>query len=128
MKNIANHLDDDGLFSFSVLNPYLERKDGVLKHRGTKLTPNGEIISWFGSQTYDPLTQRSDVHYLYDISKQDKPLRRVTTAFTLRYLFYMEAVELLERCGLKDIKLYGDYSGAPFKSTSEMMVIVSRKA
>ena len=125
--NIHAHLEDGGLFSFVVFSPRLDRPEQLLRHRGTKLTPQGEVISWFESQTFDQPSQRTTVTYFYDISRQDKPVRRVTSVFTLRYLFQREAIELLVRCGFELIEVNGDYHGGPFKATSEHMLFVARK-
>lgn len=127
LMRIRDHLDDDGLFSFVVFSPRLDRPEQLLRHRGTKLTPQGEVISWFEAQTFDQPSQRTTVTYFYDISRQDKPLRRVTSVFTLRYLFHREALELMDRCGFETTEVYGDYYGGPFKATSELMVFVARK-
>lgn len=127
LLRIREHLDDDGLFSFAVFSPRLDRPEHLLRHRGTKLTPQGEIISWFEAQTFDQPSQRTTVTYFYDISRQDKPLRRVTSVFTLRYLFHREALELMDRCGFEVTEVYGDYNGGPFKATSELMIFVARK-
>ncbi len=107
LNNVATHLMDDGLFSFSVFNPKLDRPQGLLRHRGTKLTSQGEVISWFEAQTFDSPNQRTTVHYFYDISRQDRPLRRITSIFTIRYLFLREAIELMERCGLESWRHMG---------------------
>jgi SAM-dependent methyltransferase len=125
--NIHEHLEKGGLFSFVVFSPRLDRPEQLLRHRGTKLTPQGEVISWFESQTFDQPSQRTTVTYFYDISRQDKPLRRITAVFTLRYLFHREALELLERCGFEEVEVNGDYHGSPFKATSELMLFVARR-
>lgn len=127
LANIREHLEDDGLFSFAVFSPRLDRPEHLLRHRGTKLTAQGEIISWFEAQIFDQSSQRTTVTYFYDISRQDKPVRRVTSVFTLRYIFHREARELLERSGFEILETYGDYHGSPFKGTSELMLFVARK-
>ncbi len=127
LRNIADHLLDGATFSFSCFNPKLDRPESLMRHRGTKLSPQGEIISWFEAQIFDFPSQKTTVHYFYDISRQDKQVRRVTTRFTLRYLFHSEAIGLLNRCGFEVVEVYGDYNMAPFKNTSEQMVFVCRK-
>jgi SAM-dependent methyltransferase len=127
LGNIASHLVEGGIFSFSIFNPRLDRPERLLRHRGTKLTPQGEIISWFEAQTFDTPSQKTTVHYFYDISRQDKPLRRVTTMMILRYMFYSEAIGLLSRAGFEVQEVYGDYFNSPFKNNSELMVFVCRK-
>jgi SAM-dependent methyltransferase len=128
LRNIADHLDEGGLFCMSLFNPKLDRPEGLMRHRGTTTTPQGEVISKFESQTFDVPRQRTTVHYFYDVSKQDRELRRVTTAVTLRYLFHQEAVELLNRCGLEVVDTYGDHNMAPFRKGSDSMVFVARKS
>lgn len=127
LRNIRDHLEDGGLFSFVVFSPRLDRPEQLVRHRGTKLTRQGEVISWFESQTFDQPSQRTTVTYFYDISRQDRPVRRVTAVFTLRYLFQREALELLDRCGFEVLEVNGDYHGGPFKATSELMLFVARK-
>jgi SAM-dependent methyltransferase len=127
LKNVLDHLEKGGLFSFAIFNPRLDRPVGLLRHRGTKLTAQGEVISWFESQTFDAPNERTTVHYFYDISRQDRPLRRVTSKFTLRYLFHREVVALLKQCGFELAQAYGDYEGSEFSAISERMVYVARK-
>jgi SAM-dependent methyltransferase len=127
LNNIRDHLVPGGMLSFAVFSPRLDRPEQLVRHRGTKLTGQGEIISWFESQTFDQPNQRTTVTYFYDISRQDRPVRRVTTVFTLRYLFYREAVELFDRCGFELVNAYGDYRGGEIRSNSDLMVFVARK-
>src|SRR5690606_37107107 len=108
LSNIREHLEDGGLFAFVVFSPRLDRPEHLLRHRGTRLTKQGEIISWFESQIFDQPSQKTMVTYFYDISRQDGTLRRVTSVFTLRYLFHREALELLDRCGFDVQEVYGD--------------------
>ena len=128
LRNISEHLEEGGLFCMSLFNPQLDRPEGLLRHRGTKLTVHGEVISKFEAQTFDASRQRTTVHFFYDISRQDREMRRVTTVFTLRYLFHQEAVELMRRCGLEVVDTYGDHSFSPFRKGSETMVFVARKS
>lgn len=128
LLNVHDHLEDGGLFSFAVFSPRLDRPEHLVRHRGTRVTTQGEIISWFEAQVFDQANQRTTATYFYDISKQDKPVRRVTTEFTLRYLFFREGLELLSRCGFEVIETYGDYHGGEFTATSGIMVFVARKS
>lgn len=127
LLNVREHLEEGGLFSFAMFSPRLDRPEHLVRHRGTRVTTQGEIISWFEAQVFDQGNQRTTVTYFYDVSRQDKPARRVTTEFTLRYLFYREALELLSRCGFEVVETYGDYQGSEFTATSPIMVFVARK-
>ncbi|MCX6653343.1 MAG: class I SAM-dependent methyltransferase [Methanomassiliicoccales archaeon] len=127
LKNIWGHLEKGGLLSISVFNPRLDRPEGLMRHRGTKITSKGEVISKFEAQSFDTTNQTTTVHYFYDISRQDKEFRRVTTSMRLRLLFYQEAVEMLQNAGFDVIETYGDYALSPFRKNSELMAFVARK-
>jgi SAM-dependent methyltransferase len=128
LRNIHDHLAQEGLLILSIFNPDLSRPEEVLRHKGTTVTDEGEIISRFESQSFDRSQQTTTVHFFYDISKQDKPLRRVTSCFTLRYIFYREMIELLERCDYDVLEVYGDHLLNPFRKSSELMIFVARRA
>ncbi len=128
LKNVADHMAPEGLFIFSIFNPRLDRPEGLLRHRGTRFTSQGEIITKMEAQEFNTPDQTTTIHYFYDISRQDQELRRVTATMTLRYMFEREVVDLLERCGLEVAEEYGDYLLSPFKKTSEVMVFVARKS
>jgi len=127
LRNIRTHMDDDGMLVISVFNPDLTRPEGVVNHKDTILTDEGEILSRFYTQTFDRPSQRTTVHYFYDISRQDRPLRRVTAEFTLRYIFHREMIELLERTGFDILEVYGDYDLSPFKESSPIMIFLARR-
>ncbi|MFP4169454.1 MAG: class I SAM-dependent methyltransferase [Methanomassiliicoccales archaeon] len=128
LRNIHDHMVPGGMLTLSLFNPDLRRHEDVVRHSGTKVTDQGEIISKFESQSFDFPSQTTRVHYFYDISRQDRELRRVTAAFTLRYIFHREAVELLERCGFRVKEVYGDYAFTPFTDKCEMMIFQAERA
>jgi SAM-dependent methyltransferase len=127
LANVRDHLETGGLLVMSVFNPRLDRPENLVRHRGTKITSKGEIISKFEAQTIDLATQTTLVHYFYDISRQDKEFRRVTTSMTLRFLFQHEAVDLLNRSGFAIEETFGDYAFSALKKNSELMCFVARK-
>jgi SAM-dependent methyltransferase len=128
LRNVSDHLDEGGRLVMSIFNPKLDRPENMLRHRGTRVTKHGEIISWFESQTFDHAKQTTTVTYFFDISRQDKELRRVTITTTLRYMFHKEVAELMSRCGLEVTDTFGDYDQGAFGSKSDMMVLVARKS
>jgi len=127
LKNIAAHLVDDALLSISVFNPKLDRPENLVRHRGTKVTSKGEIISKFEAQTFDIGRMTTTVHFFYDISRQDREFRRVTTSMTIKLMTYQEFVEVLDYCGFAIENVYGDYSFSPYRKNSELMAFVARK-
>lgn len=127
LRNVHKHMDENGLLLIGIFNPDLTRPEGVVRHKETIMTDEGEIVSRFETQTFDHASQKTTVHYFYDISRQDRALRRVTAEFTLRYVFHREMVELLERTGFEVLEVYGDYELSPFKKGSDQMVFLARR-
>ncbi len=127
LKNIAAHMVEDGVLSISVFNPRLDRPENLVRHRGTKVTSKGEIISKFEAQTFDIGRMTTTVHFFYDISRQDREFRRVTTSMTIKLMTYGEMVEILDYCGFAVEAVYGDYSFSPYRKNSELMAFVARK-
>ncbi|MCU0861006.1 MAG: class I SAM-dependent methyltransferase [Methanomassiliicoccales archaeon] len=127
LENVSGHLEKDGVMALSVFNPRFDRPENLLRHRGTKVTSKGEIISKFEAQTFDMSHMTTTVHFFYDISRQDKEFRRVTTTMTLKLMTHHEMLELLDHCGFAVQATYGDYSFSPFRKSSELMAFVARK-
>jgi hypothetical protein len=127
LENVRAHLEDGGLLALSVFNPRFDRPENLLRHRGTKVTSKGEIISRFEAQTFDTSRMTTTVHYFYDISRQDREFRRVTTAMTLKLITQHDMLELLDGSGFAVQATYGDYSLSPYRKNSELMAFVARK-
>jgi SAM-dependent methyltransferase len=127
LGNISAQLEKDGIISLSTFNPRFDRPENLVRHRGTKVTSKGEIISKFEAQTFDMSTMTTTVHFFYDISRQDKEFRRVTTSMTLKLVTHHEMMDLLDRCGFAVQATYGDYTFSPYRKNSEIMAIVARK-
>ncbi len=128
LNNIRDQLDENGLIVISVFNPDLNAQESTVRHRDTVLTDEGEILSIFQSRTFDRDSQKTTVHSFYDISRQDRPLRRVTVEYTLRYVFHREMIGLLERTGFKALEVYGDYELTPFHEGDPIMVFLARRS
>jgi SAM-dependent methyltransferase len=127
LNNIHSHLNENGLIVISVFNPDPTTPNNVVKHGGTILTDGGEILSRFESRTFDRESQTTTTHSFYDISRQDRSLRRVTVEYTLRYVFHQEMVALLERTGFDVLEVYGDYEFTPFNEDDPVMVFIARR-
>ncbi|MEM0449929.1 MAG: class I SAM-dependent methyltransferase [Methanomassiliicoccales archaeon] len=127
LRNISRHLLDGGVLALSVFNPQFNRPENLVRHRGTKVTSKGEIISKFEAQTFDLSHMTTTVHFFYDISRQDKEMRRVTTSMTLKLMTHQNMLELLDECGFAVEATYGDYAFSPFRKNSELMAFVARK-
>jgi SAM-dependent methyltransferase len=127
LRNIAAHLEKDGVLALSVFNPRFDRPEDLLRHRGTKVTSKGEIISKFEAQSFDMSHMTTTVHFFYDISRQDREFRRVTTSMTLKLMTHHDVMELFDACGFAVQATYGDYSFSPYRKNSELMAFVARK-
>jgi len=128
LRNLREHMEEDGLLVIGIFNPDLSRPEGIMRHKETILTDEGEVVSRFDTQIFDRPAQKTTIHYFFDISRQDKPMRRVTAKFTLRYLFHREMMELLQRTGFDVLDVYGDYELSPFTKKSDLMVFLARRS
>ncbi|HUV24205.1 MAG TPA: class I SAM-dependent methyltransferase [Methanomassiliicoccales archaeon] len=128
LRNLHEHMEEDGLLVIGIFNPDLSRPEGIMRHKETILTDEGEVVSRFDTQIFDRPAQKTTIHYFFDISRQDKPMRRVTAKFTLRYLFHREMMELLQRTGFDVLDVYGDYELSPFTKKSDLMVFLARRS
>lgn len=126
LRNVAQHLEEEGRFVISMFNPRLDRPEELVRHRGTRTMVNGDIISKFEAQTFDQSLHRTTVHYFIDISRQDREMRRVTARFTIRYMSHQEVVGLMGSCGLEIVETYGDWRYGGLSEASDIMLFEAK--
>jgi SAM-dependent methyltransferase len=84
------------------------------------------IRSWITVVSYDRAQQCNECEMVCEIVAPDGSVaRRVTQAFSLRYLFRYELEHLLVRGGFRLVTLYGDYDRSPFAGDSLGMIAVA---
>jgi hypothetical protein len=121
-------LDPRGMLVIDTLNPVpelLASFDGRVSHEGSWPLPDGARVDRFAARTHAPATQRIETDLWYDIVDPHGALRRVRTAFPMRYLAPAELELLLELSGFVEWKLYGSYDLDPFEDGSERLIVTA---
>jgi SAM-dependent methyltransferase len=104
---------------------YLERIAGV-----THLEWNGEFdgdlqVQKWSHREIDVHAQTIDTRIWYDLTAADGTLRRVHSAFTLRYLHLAELHLMLQTAGFRSTVVYGSYDLDPLEGRSERMIVTA---
>jgi len=71
--------------------------------------------------------QYNDVEIIYYVSYPDGKTERLVQAFPMRYFFRYEVEHLLNLCGFRVAKLFGDYDRSKFFNDSPEMIFVAEK-
>jgi len=88
----------------------------------------GLKITRLSSREYEHAKQHIHAKFHMDVVRKGGKARRHTTCFTLRYVKGVgEMKAMLERCGFRLEKVYGDYKFGAFTPRSEKMIFVARR-
>jgi SAM-dependent methyltransferase len=131
LRSARKHLAPGGLLVFDIwAADAFHKRAGDAAHRddtGPILSVDSERTRWdvFESSRLRRRTQRLDVTYTY-VPRAGGA--RVQIDIPQRYARSLELIELLTRAGLAVDTLSGDFSGAPFKASSEHVIVRARAA
>ena len=121
-------LDPRGMLVIDVLNPtpeLLSTLDGRVQHEGSWRESDGTVIDRFSARTHDSAEQRIDTELWYDLTDRENYIRRVRSAFPMRYLVASELSLLLEVSGFVEWKCYGSYDLDPFDDRSDRLIVTA---
>ncbi len=121
-------LDPRGMLLIDVVNPdpaHLSTFDGRVLHEGSWTLEDGTRVDRFAARTHAPAGQRIDTVLWFDVVSADGSLRRVRTAFPMRYVTPSELELMLELAGFVEWKLYGSYELDPFEDGSERLIVAA---
>jgi len=127
LRLAANHLNPDGRFVFETRNPaaraWLVWTPG--HSRRTLQSPqHGRVALFYDAQaelTTGIVTIREHYHLL------DKGVRRVGRNH-IRFVNQEHLARLLAKAGLAAVAWHGDWAGGPISSTSNEIIVVTRRA
>lgn len=100
--------------------------DGSLVFDQTLQLDDGRLAQKFVAQRADSGSQLLDVTFFYD-TLDGVSVTRVTTSFTLRWLYRFEIEHLLARCGFVIETVAGGYDLEPYTGRSDQLVVVARR-
>lgn len=121
-------LDPRGMLVIDIMNPdpaHLSTFDGRVQHEGSWTRDDGMRVDRFAARTVAAAAQRIDTDLWFDVVSSDGTLRRVRTAFPMRYVTPSELELMLELAGFEEWKLYGSYELDPFEDGSERLVVTA---
>jgi len=124
--NVKKHLKQNGRFIFDVFNPDLD----ILQGDGSKIypmydypNPDGEgTVFVAGSNSYDKVSQINYINSYYKFEDKE-----IVKELKLRMFFPQELNALLYYNGFKIINKFGTFDGEPFKSDSNLQIVICYK-
>jgi SAM-dependent methyltransferase len=124
-KNIAEHLDENGIFAFDLFSPNDLTKEYTLRHHFSRVIKNE---TWcLSSAIQVPIQRIFQIHYFMDILKYNGSIKRFYYPASAYQTTFQEIKSLLSKAGLHPIKVYGDFGLKPYKPSSEQMIFICRK-
>lgn len=125
LKNIAEHLDKNGLFAFDLFSPNDLSKEYVMRHHFSRVI---EKETWnLFSAIQVPTKRIFQIHYFMEILKTNGTTRRWHYPVSGYQADFLEIQSLLGKAGLRPVKVYGDFSLKPYKPGSEQMIFICQK-
>lgn len=135
LRNISDHLTDNGALLLDLFNPYLplllmDKDSQMEQFRQEFSLPDGtHVVRTAYHRNVDFNSQIVESDLVYDLTYPDGRAERLIQNLKLRYLFRYEAEHLLARCGYEIEAIYADYDFTPFgaKYPSEMIFLARKK-
>jgi SAM-dependent methyltransferase len=121
-------LDPRGMLVIDVLNPtheLLETFDGRVQLEGTWRKSDRTVVNRFSARSHDAAEQRINTELWYDLIDTDGQIRRVRSAFPMRYVVASELALLLEVTGFAEWTFYGSYDLDPFDDASHRLIVTA---
>ena len=121
-------LDPRGMLVIDVMNPtheVLGAFDGRVQHEGSWRKADGTVVDRFSARSHDAAEQRIATELWYDLIDTNGQIRRVRSAFPMRYLVASELALLLEVTGFAEWTFYGSYDLDPFDDASDRLIVTA---
>jgi SAM-dependent methyltransferase len=127
---LARHLRPGGRLALDLLHPtreWLDRPSGSVRqdvagwHEGRYVMRTETMVET------DFAAQVRRTRSVYDVIDPDGTARKHVVEWPFRFTYRFEAELLLERAGLEVEHIWGGYRREPFRSSSEVMLLVARR-
>ncbi len=125
LKNIAEHLDENGLFVLDLFSPNDLSREYAVRYHFSRVIKS-ETWNLF-SAIQVPARRIFQIHYFMEILNANSVTRRWHYPASGYQADFIEIQSLLEKVGLYPVKVYGDFSLKPYKPGSEQMVFICQK-
>lgn len=125
LKNIAVHLDKNGLFAFDLFSLNDLSKKYTIRHHFSRVIKDE---TWnLSSAIQVPAERIFQIHYFMEILKTNGSIKRWHYPVSAYQSTFREIKFLLDEIGLRPVKIYGDFSLKSYKPSSEQMIFICRK-
>ncbi len=124
-------LDPRGQLLIDLMNPTpaaLTALDHQLVLEGTFSDSDGSTVQKFSTRRISPAEQLIHTDLWYDVTAPDGSLRRLTTAYAMRYVHRAELELMLETAGFVSWEIYGSYDLDPFEDHSDRLLVAAEKS
>lgn len=121
-------LDPRGQLVIDVFNPtphLLTELSRGITHEGAWAHSQGGTVDKWSSRELVASDQRLVTTIWYDHTFPDQSVRRMRSAFELRYVHFAELALMLQTAGFVEWRAYGGYDLEPFDDSAERMVVTA---
>jgi len=132
LRNVRDHLRDDGLFYVDIYSPRFEfcaeEKSPIrfLKHFYVPETKK-VVLQWEYVER-NMAEQISEIDFLYEEYDAEGNFKRKARHLTMGIIFRFEMQFMLEKNGFEIVEFYGDYNKSPFTTRSQQMIFICKKS
>jgi hypothetical protein len=130
LRRLRNWLADEGALVIDLPNagPVFASEDteSLTLERSFLDEESGHMIMLQSVSLLDRSSQMLHIDWIYDEIDGDGGLRRHLAPHQLRYFFLPELRLLLERCGFRIDKVFGDTEDGAYVADSERMIVYAR--
>ncbi len=124
MACLKRHLSENGLLAVASFIPRQEKLHSEKLDKEVQLE-NGELLIRYSTLTVTPDTGLMRVKYRWEIERDDRIVREMSSAFDLRLLKPNQLKALLEGAGFQLVERYGGYRGEPLDPKGDIVVFVA---
>lgn len=128
LKNISEHLEQEGLFVFDIFSPNDLLKEYIVRHHFSQLIKE-DVWNLFSSITA-PANAFFQIHYFMEILKSNGSLKRWYYSLVGYQSSLDQLLSLLKRVGLYPENVYGSFDLKKYqegKGRNEQMIFFCRK-
>jgi SAM-dependent methyltransferase len=124
LRCVRRHLAAGGRVAFDTRNTVPLHLDvtGQEQPWHSFVLPDGSVVDVSGIESYDAAT--GIMRYRTFRTRRDSGLR-TETALDIKFTAPDDLVRLLRASGLREVRLFGDFSGGPLTDTSPEIVVVA---
>jgi SAM-dependent methyltransferase len=133
LRCVHKHLKDNGRLVFDVFHVDFNQIHNPKFKEESEDTPEFELENGFRLRRCNRVVefhieeQYNDVELIYYLTDKNGDTERFVHQFLMRYFLKVEIEQLLERCKLQVIEIFGNFDKSPLTEKSPEMIIVAEK-